>query len=169
MIIPFKGKNPKVEKGVFVAPNATIIGDVTIAKDCGIWFGAVIRGDSNSIKIGSRTNIQDNSVLHIETTHSLTIGDDVTVGHRSVLHGCKIGNRVIVGMGAVIMNGAEIGDDSIVGAGALVTEDSIFPPKSLVLGFPAKLKSELSEEHLKMIRRSALHYVEFASVYRDDL
>jgi carbonic anhydrase/acetyltransferase-like protein (isoleucine patch superfamily) len=126
----------------------------------------VVRGGSNAIRFGSRTNVQDNSVVHVDSKHDLIVGDDVTIGHRALLHGCHIGNRCLIGMGAIIMNGAQIGDDCIVGAGALVTENAVVPPKTLVIGFPAKPKRELTTEELQMIGRSAHHYVEMAASYR---
>ncbi len=165
MLKQFKDKKPAMGKGTFVAENATVIGNVTCGEDCGIWFGAVVRGDLNSIKIGSRTNIQDLSVVHVESKHDAIIGDDVTVGHRALLHGCHIGNRCLIGMGAIIMNGAKIGDDCIIGAGALVTENTVVPSKTLVIGFPAKPKRELTAEELQLIQRSAHHYVEMTRVY----
>lgn len=158
-------KNPQISKGVFVAENATVIGNVMVGEDCGIWFGAVVRGDSNRIKIGNRTNIQDLCVVHVDDTHDTIIGDDVTVGHRVILHGCHIGNRCLVGMGAIIMNGVQIGEDCIIGAGALVTENQVIPPHSLVIGFPAKIKRELSPEEIKMILDSAKHYADRAREY----
>jgi gamma-carbonic anhydrase len=138
---------------------------VAIGAKAGIWFGAVVRGDSNAIRIGAQTNIQDNSVLHVDHKHPLTVGDDVTVGHRAILHGCTIENRCLVGMGATIMNGAVIGADSIVGAGALVTEGTVVPPRSLILGVPAKVKRELTEDEVASIARSATLYAEYAAWY----
>lgn len=158
-------KSPKISKSAFIAENATVIGDVDIGGESSIWFGAVVRGDSNYIRIGKRTNIQDVCVVHGDHIHSVNIGDDVTVGHRVVLHGCRIGDRVLVGMGAVIMNGAEIGDDSIVGAGALVTENTKIPPHSLVLGMPAKFRRELTYDETKAILESASYYAEYAKLY----
>ena len=166
MLTSVRGRTPQIDATAFVAENATVIGDVAVGANAGIWFGAVVRGDSNAIRIGRQTNIQDNSVLHVDHKHTLTIGDDVTVGHRAILHGCTIENRVLVGMGATIMNGAVIGADSIVGAGALVTEGAQVPPRSLVLGFPAKVKRELTEEEVAGIARSASLYAEYASWYR---
>ena len=165
MIISFKDKKPQVAKETFVADSAVIIGNTVIGKDCGIWFGAVVRGDSNSIKIGDRTSIQDNCVIHCDDKHNTVIGDDVTVGHRVILHGCHIGNRCLIGMGAIVMNGAQIGDDCIIGAGALVTENQIIPPKTLVIGFPAKPKREVTAEELKMILAASRLYVETAKAY----
>lgn len=166
MITKFGNKTPNTDSSAFIAPNATVVGDVTIGRKSSVWFGAVVRGDSNSMRIGARTNIQDLCCLHVDGKNPLKIGDDVTVGHRATLHGCTIGNRVLVGMGATIMNGAVIGDDSIVGAGALVTEGTTFPPRSLIIGFPAKLKREITEDEIRMISKSAEHYLETAAIYK---
>lgn len=161
-------KKPKIAESAFIAENASIIGDVTVCEGAGVWFGAVIRGDCLPIRIGERSNIQDLCVLHVDDDNALTIGKDVTVGHRAILHGCTIGDRVLVGMGAIIMNGAEIGEDSIIGAGALVTEKTVIPPRSLVLGFPAKVKRQLVEEELHLNLVSARHYLEAAALYRKE-
>ena len=165
MIVDLKGRRPRAGKGAFVAENATLIGDVEIAEHCSIWFGAVLRADSNAIRIGKQSNVQDLCVLHVDHDHALAIGDDVTIGHRAILHGCTIKDRVLVGMGATIMNGAVIGEDSIVGAGALVTENAQIPPRSLVIGMPAKVKRELSAEEVVAISKSASLYAEYASWY----
>jgi carbonic anhydrase/acetyltransferase-like protein (isoleucine patch superfamily) len=163
MLKQFKDKRPVIGKGTFVAENAVVIGDVICGEDCSIWFGAVVRGDSNTMRFGNRTNVQDLCVVHTDSRHELVVGDDCTVGHRALLHGCRIGSRCLIGMGAVIMNGAQIGDDCIVGAGALVTENTVIPPKTLVIGFPAKPKRELTAEELGLIGRSARHYAELAA------
>jgi gamma-carbonic anhydrase len=165
MIIPFGDKTPEIAPTAFVAENATVIGDTVIGANSSIWFGAVVRGDSNWIKIGARTNIQDLCVLHTDDRHSLTIGNDVTVGHRAILHGCVINDRVLIGMGATIMNGAVIGSGSIIGAGALVTESAVIPAGSLVLGVPAKVKRELSSSEIMAVEGASKHYVEFAEIY----
>lgn len=165
MIGKINGKVPDIPQSTFVAPNATVLGDVAIGEGSGVWFGAVIRGDSNRMRIGSRTNIQDLCVLHVDEHNELSIGDDVTVGHRAILHGCRISDRVLIGMGATVMNGAKIGSDSIVGAGALVTEGADIPQGSLVIGFPAKVRRPLTDEEITLIRRSAEHYAEYAQMY----
>lgn len=165
MITKINNKQPIIKTSCFVAENASVIGEVEIGEDCGVWFGAVIRADSNKIRIGNRTNIQDVSVIHIDHDHDASIGDDVTIGHRAIIHGCHIGNRCIIGMGAIVMNGAKIGEDCIIGAGALVTEGAVIPPKSLVIGFPAKVKRELTEEEVKLILKSSEHYAENAKNY----
>ena len=165
MQLTFAAKSPKIESSVFIAPSAQLIGNIFIGAQSSVWFGAVIRGDSEQILIGSRTNIQDLSVLHVDSEHSLKIGDDVSVGHRALLHGCTVGDRVLIGMGAIIMNGAKIGEDSLIGAGALITENTVVPPRSLVLGMPAKVKKELSQEEIASISSNAAHYVNLASHY----
>ncbi|HMZ57061.1 MAG TPA: gamma carbonic anhydrase family protein [Nitrospira sp.] len=150
----------------FIEETAVVIGDVVMGEECSAWFHAVIRGDVNYIRIGNRTNVQDLCMLHVtHDTHPLIIGDDVTIGHNVVLHGCTIQNRVLVGMGAIIMDGAVIGEDSVVGAGALVTEGTIVPPKSLILGSPAKVKRPVTEQELAWIRESAQNYIRYSRQY----
>lgn len=165
MIANFKDKKPVVLQSSFIASNSTVIGNVTLGEYSSVWFGAVIRGDSNAITIGARSNVQDLCVLHVDHKNQLSIGDDVTVGHRAIIHGCKIGNHVLVGMGAIIMNGAVVGDNCIIGAGALVTEGTVIPERSLVIGFPGKVKRQLTEDEVKMISESAKHYAENAHAY----
>ncbi len=165
MLISLPDRRPRVAARCFIAPNAAVIGDVSIGEETGVWYGAVIRGDINRIAIGHRTNIQDLCVVHVEASHALTIGDEVTVGHRAILHGCTIGSRVLIGMGAIVMNGAVIGDECIVGAGALVTEGVVIPPRSLVLGVPAKVRRGVTDEERAYIRDSASHYAENAAAY----
>jgi len=160
MIHPFKEISPKIDDSAFVVESAQIIGDVVIGEESSVWFNAVIRGDVNHIRIGNYTNIQDGCVLHVaRKTHPLIVGDEVTVGHNVTLHACTIGSRCLIGMGAVVMDGAEIGEHSIVGAGALVTPGTKIPPGSLVLGSPAKVKRELTEDEKRGIRESAANYV----------
>ena len=166
MILPHHQCYPKLGKNVFIAPSADVIGEVEIDDESSIWFQVVIRGDVNWIKIGARTNIQDQSCLHVtRKTCPLQIGDEVTVGHRVMLHGCTVGNRVLVGMSATIMDRAVIGDDSVVGAGSLVTEGKEFPPNSLILGSPAKVVRELKPEERGFLTKSAKNYVEDAKEY----
>ncbi|MGD9729587.1 MAG: gamma carbonic anhydrase family protein [Nitrospiraceae bacterium] len=166
MIRTFQGVKPTVPASCFIEETAVIIGDVVMGEDCSAWFHAVIRGDVNYIRIGDRTNVQDLCMLHVtHDTHPLVIGSEVTIGHHVVLHGCTIQDRVLVGMGAIIMDGAVIGEDSVVGAGALVTEGTIVPPKSLVLGSPAKVKRPVSEKELAWIKESAQNYVNYARQY----
>ncbi len=167
MIISFKKRWPVIHETAFVAPSADVIGDVEIGERSSIWFQTVIRGDVHKIKIGKRTNIQDHSLLHVtEGWTPLLIGDEVTIGHRVILHGCKVGNRVLVGMGSIILDGAEIGDECMIGAGALVTKNMKIPPRSLVLGIPGKVVRELKPEELAGLGESADHYVKTASEYQ---
>jgi carbonic anhydrase/acetyltransferase-like protein (isoleucine patch superfamily) len=147
------------EGSYWVAPGAHLIGDVEIGEGVGIWFGATVRGDNEPIRIGARTNIQDGAVLHSDFGAPLSIGAGCTIGHSAIIHGCTIGDNVLVGMGATILNRAVIGADSLVGANALVTEGKQFPPKSLIVGAPAKVVRELTDEEVAGLRRSADGYV----------
>ncbi|MEK6531693.1 MAG: gamma carbonic anhydrase family protein [Deltaproteobacteria bacterium] len=168
MITHYKGVYPRLHKSVFVAEGASIIGDVEIGEDSSVWFGAVVRGDVNYIRVGARTNVQDNCVLHVtKDTCPLIIGDDVTIGHNVVLHGCVVRDRCLIGMGAVVLDNAEIGPDSIVGAGALVTEGTKAPPKSLLLGVPARVARALKDEEVDRILRSANNYIGYVKNYRE--
>ncbi len=160
MILPYRGTWPKIHETAFVAPSADIIGDVEIGGHSSVWFQCVIRGDVHRIRIGENTNIQDQSVLHVTRKKSpLEIGDDVTIGHRVTLHGCTIRNRVLVGMGAIILDDVEIGEDCLIGAGTLVTKRTKIPPRSLVLGSPGKVVRSLTDEEVASIAKSAENYV----------
>ncbi len=162
----YKGKRPQIHPSVYMSENVYIIGDVEIGEDSSIWFGTVIRGDVNFIRIGKRTNIQDNSVVHVtHETHPTLIGDDVTVGHRVILHGCVLKNNILVGMGAIIMDGVEIEDYVIVGAGALVTQNKKIPSGVLVAGVPAKIIRDLKDEEIEAIKKSAYNYVIYKNEY----
>jgi len=161
----FLGATPMVPNDVFVAPNATVIGKVTVGSRSSIWFQSVIRADINEIRIGSETNIQDGSILHVADQHNLTIGDQVTCGHRAILHACVVRDRVLIGMNATVMDGAEIGAGSIIGAGTLVTKGSIIPPSSLVLGAPARVVRMLKGDEEKEIAELAAKYVVVAKRY----
>jgi len=173
MLLRYKEWFPKIDKSAWVAPDATIIGDVTIGEDASIWFGCVVRGDVHYIKIGKRTNIQDLTMIHVthyknpdrSDGYPTIIGDDVTVGHRVMLHGCTIEDGSLIGMNATILDGAVIGKESIVGAGALVTKGKVFPPRSLILGSPAKVVRELSDEEVAELYASAKRYVAFKDEY----
>ena len=160
----------------WIASSADVIGEVDIGEDCSIWFGSVVRGDVHYIKIGNRTNVQDLSMIHVthykngdKTTGNPTIiGDDVTIGHRVMLHGCTIENACLIGMSATILDGAVIGKESIVGAGSLVTKNKVFPPRSLIMGSPAKVIRALREEEVAELYASAKRYVAFKEDYRND-
>ena len=173
MILKFKSWYPKISKNVFIAPSADVIGNVEIGEDSSIWFGTVIRGDVHYIKIGKRTSIQDLSMVHVthyknpdmSDGYPTIIGDDVTIGHKVMLHGCKIGNGCLIGMNATILDGAEIGEGSIVGAHSLVTQNKKFPPRSLIMGSPAKVIRQLSDEEVQGLIEHAIRYVEFKNEY----
>jgi carbonic anhydrase/acetyltransferase-like protein (isoleucine patch superfamily) len=167
VIRSYRGQWPKIASSAYVDPAATIIGDVTIGESSSVWPGAVIRGDINTIRIGARTNIQDGAVLHVmREKFGLELGDSVTVGHGAVLHGCKIESRVLVGMGAIVLNGAHVGGGSIIAAGTLVLEGTAVPPGSLFLGHPGKFLRGLAPEDLESIDRYAARYVEYAETYK---
>jgi len=168
-IYELDGIAPQLADSAWVADSAQVMGDVALAADTSIWFGAVLRGDTETIRIGRGSNIQDLSVLHADVGMPLTVGEDVTVGHQVMLHGCTIGDGSLIGIGAVVLNGAVIGKGCLVGAGALVTEGKVFPDGSMILGSPAKVVRQLSPEQLEGLRQSAQHYVDNARRYRKGL
>ncbi|RVC74023.1 gamma carbonic anhydrase family protein [Mesorhizobium sp. M4A.F.Ca.ET.022.05.2.1] len=155
------GKAPTFEDADsnWIAPDATLIGDISIGRDAGFWFGVVIRGDNEPITVGAGTNVQEHTVMHTDPGFPLTIGTGCTIGHRALLHGCTIGDNSLIGMGAIVLNGARIGRNSLVGAGALVTEGKVFPDNSLIVGSPARVVRELDEAAVARLRGSAAHYV----------
>ncbi|RST85519.1 gamma carbonic anhydrase family protein [Aquibium carbonis] len=153
----------------WIAPDATLIGRLTIGRDVGIWFGAVLRGDNEPIEIGEGSNVQEHTVMHTDVGFPLTIGKGCTIGHRAMLHGCTIGDNSLIGMGAIVLNGARIGENSLVGAGALVTEGKEFPPNSLIVGSPAKAIRVLDDKAIELLRWSAGHYVENGRRFRKGL
>ena len=153
----------------WVAPNAVVIGDVSLKKNASVWFGSVLRGDNDPIILGENSNIQDNSVCHTDDGMPLIIGDNVTVGHKVILHSCTVGDNSLIGMGSTVLNKAKIGNNCLVGANSLVTEEKEFPDNSLIVGSPAKVKRELTDMEKKIIELSALHYVENMKRYRKDL
>ena len=153
----------------WVAPNAVVIGDVSLKKNASVWFGSVLRGDNDPIILGENSNIQDNSVCHTDDGMPLIIGDNVTVGHKVILHSCTVGDNSLIGMGSTVLNKAKIGNNCLVGANALVTEGKEFPDNSLIVGSPAKVKRELTDMEKKIIELSALHYVENMKRYSKDL
>ena len=169
MIYSLGSKKPVPGKNCFIAENATLVGEVHLADNVSIWFNAVLRADSSPITIGENSNIQDGTVCHGEKDHPLTVGKNVTVGHKAMIHGCTIGDNCIIGINSVVMNGAVIGDNCIIGSGALVTEGKIIPPGSLVLGAPGKVVKEVSDAQREMIADSARHYVENGLRYNKEL
>ena len=150
---------------LFIAPNATVIGDVALAGNVSIWFGAVVRADKDRIAIGEGSNIQDNCVVHTSKGHPAIIGRDVSVGHGAILHGCTLADRVLVGMGAIVLNGAVVGEDTIVGAGAVVTEGTAIPPGSVVIGVPGRAVRQASDAQKQHILANAKAYIELAAEY----
>ena len=165
--LPYLDRDPQIDPTAYVAPTAVVMGDVTLGPESSIWFGSVVRGDVHYIRIGARTSIQDLTMLHVmRDQYPLVIGDDVTVAHHCCLHGCTIGDRVLIGMGAVILNGATIGDDSIVAAGAVVSERAEFPPESLIVGVPAKRKKTIGPREKELIRRYGDNYRLYGQEYR---
>jgi carbonic anhydrase/acetyltransferase-like protein (isoleucine patch superfamily) len=162
----YDGKSPQVHGSVFVDETATVAGDVLIGEDSSIWFHSVVRGDIELIRIGMRTNIQDLCVVHVRHGKPVHLGDDVTVGHRAILHGCTVENRVLIGMGSIVLDDAVIGEESIVGAGSLVPPGAAISPRSLVLGSPARVKRLLTDAEVQSIVDSARRYVGYARQYR---
>lgn len=167
MILKYKDHTPEIHESCFVAGSADIIGRVTLEEDCSIWFGAVLRGDCNSIHIGKGSNIQDNCTVHVGHVESVEIGEHVTVGHNAVIHGCKIGSNCLIGMGSTILNNAEIGENTIIGAGSLVTSGKKIPSGVLCMGSPAKVIRQLSDEEIeKVIKSGARFYLEEMKEYK---
>lgn len=163
------GRAPGSGDSVWIAPNASVIGTVTLGANVGVWFGAVLRGDNEAIDIGDDTNIQEHTMVHTDPGFPVTVGKGCTIGHRALIHGCTIGDNTLIGMGAIILNGARIGNDCLIGAGALVTEGKSFPDGSLILGSPAKVVRELDEKAIAGLRASAANYVANAKRFKNDL
>lgn len=168
-IYELDGVAPSISESAWVADSAQVLGHVELADDASVWFGVVIRGDTETIRIGRGSNIQDLSVLHADVGMPLTVGADVTVGHRVMLHGCTIGDGSLIGIGAVVLNGAKIGKGCLVGANSLVTEGKEFPDGSMILGSPAKVVRQLTPERVESLRRSAQGYVDNARRFRAGL
>jgi carbonic anhydrase/acetyltransferase-like protein (isoleucine patch superfamily) len=167
VIKPHKGIVPVVHAKAWVADNAMVIGDVHLAENASIWYGSVLRGDVGKIRIGKNTNVQDLSVIHVETGKwDCEVGESVTIGHRVMLHGCTIGDGALIGIGSIVLNGAEIGKGSIIGAASLVTQGAKIPPGVLALGSPCRVKRELTAEEKENLELSALHYVELSREHR---
>jgi gamma-carbonic anhydrase len=168
MIRNHAGKRPQIGKGVFLAETCAVIGDVVIGDESSIWYSTVVRGDVMPIRIGARTSIQDNTVIHVTSDFSgTTIGDDCTVGHSAIIHACTVEDFCLIGMGSILLDGCVIGRGSLVGAGALVTPGTVIPPGSLVIGSPAKVKRPVNEKERESIAYGARHYVELSRAYLD--
>jgi carbonic anhydrase/acetyltransferase-like protein (isoleucine patch superfamily) len=166
VIKPFNGIEPKIHETAFITEDAIVIGDVEIGEDASVWFGSIVRGDVNYIRIGARTNIQDASVIHVSSrTHPTVLEEEITVGHRVTLHGCHIERGCLIGIGSILMDGVRVGAQSLVGAGSLLTPGTQVPPRSLVLGSPARVKRELTDDELAFLDRSWRNYVELKAKY----
>ncbi len=166
MIKPFNHIEPKIHRSAYISDDTIIIGDVEIGEDSSVWFGSIIRGDVNFIRIGARTNIQDGTIIHVSSkTHSTILEDEITVGHRVTLHGCHVESGCLIGIGAILMDGVRVGANSLVGAGSLLTPGTQIPPRSLVLGSPAKVKRELTNDELAYLDKSWRNYVELKQHY----
>ena len=169
MIRSFKDKHPKVAATAFVEPSAQIVGDVHLGEHSSVWFNCVLRGDVNAIRVGHSTNIQDGTIIHVNADRFPTIiGNYVTVGHGVILHGCLVKDRALIGIGSIVLDGAEIGEESLVGAGALVTPGTAVPPRSLVMGSPARVRRQISDEEVAFIDEHWKHYLEYKNSYLAD-
>jgi gamma-carbonic anhydrase len=167
MLRTFRGVLPTVDPTAYIDQSAQVIGDVHIGPESSVWMNAVIRGDVHWIRIGARTNVQDGTIVHVQTgTHPTSIGDEVTVGHGAIIHGCTIEDRCLIGMGAILLNGARVGTNSIVAAGSLLPEGYAVPPRSLVMGSPVKVRRDLTDEQIASIREYAARYVAYRQDYR---
>jgi len=168
MLRPYKGTLPVVHPTAYIDPSAQVIGDVEIGEASSVWMNVVIRGDVHRIRIGRRSNVQDGTVVHVmRGTHATTIGDDVTIGHGAIVHGCTLHDRILVGMGAILLNGVEVGEESIVAAGTLLPEGTQIPPRSLVMGSPGKVRRALTDDDVASIREYAERYEGYRIDYMD--
>jgi carbonic anhydrase/acetyltransferase-like protein (isoleucine patch superfamily) len=166
MLRPYRGRLPVIDPTAYIDQSAQVIGDVEIGEESSVWMNVVIRGDVNHIRIGRRSNVQDGTIVHVmHDTHPTVIGDEVTIGHGAIVHGCTIEDRVLIGMGAIVLNGARVGADSIVAAGSLVPEGVVIPPRSLAMGSPAKVRKTLSEADVASIREYSANYVRYRLDY----
>jgi carbonic anhydrase/acetyltransferase-like protein (isoleucine patch superfamily) len=168
VILPVKGVSPQIPEDCFVAPNATIVGDVIMGKECSVWFNAVVRGDVNSINIGNKVNIQDGACIHCTYQKTKTIiGNNVSIGHNAIVHGCTVEDNVLIGMGSIVMDNVKIGSNSIIAAGAVVLEGTVVPPGSIFAGIPAKKVKDISQELLKgEVERIANNYIMYSSWFK---
>ena len=166
-IRPHQGISPRIAASAYIDESARIVGDVVVGGESSVWLNAVIRGDVNHVRIGARTNLQDGVLVHVnhEPSHPTLVGDDVTVGHGAILHGCTVEDRCLIGMGAILLNGCRIGSDSIVAAGSLVTEGTLVPAGSLVMGSPGRVRRPVTDAERAFIAQSAANYVEYRRTY----
>ncbi len=166
MLVPFNEIHPNVAQALFIAPNATIVGDVTFEADTTVWYSATLRGDMAPITIGHGTNIQDNAVIHVNHGMPTHLGENITVGHGAILHACTIGSRSLIGMGAIVLDGATLGEDTLVAAGTVVPPNRSYPPRSLLIGSPARVARELTNEELKGMAENIAHYIELGGIFK---
>ncbi len=162
-------RTPDLHSDTWVAPDANLIGLVVLEEGASVWFGSTIRADHEEIRVGRGSNVQENTVMHVDAGYPLTIGANCTIGHKVMLHGCTIGNNSLIGMGATVLNGAKIGNNCLIGAGALITENKVIPDGSLVMGAPGKVVRALDDAAFKMLEASALHYQDNMRLFRDQL
>lgn len=168
-IFPYKSSKPTISKDVFIAPNASVVGDVTLGDGASVWFGAVVRGDFQPVKIGKRTNVQDNATIHVMCDKPTIIGDDVIIGHNAILHCSRIGNNCLVGMGSILLGYTEIGENVIIGAGTMITQHKKIPANSLVYGNPAQIVRALRDDEIEALKASAENYHKVAQSYQAEL
>jgi gamma-carbonic anhydrase len=167
MIKGFRDVSPKIHESVFVAENATVIGDVEIGEESSVWFGSVLRGDVNYIRIGARSNVQDGTIIHVSSkTHPTVVEDEVTLGHRVTLHGCHIETGCLIGIGAIVLDGVRVGHESLVAAGSLLTPNTNIPPRSLVMGSPARVRRNLTVDEIYSLKRFWQNYREISKIYK---
>lgn len=167
MITPFNGIEPRIHPTAFITDDAIVIGDVEIGEDSSVWFGSIVRGDVNFIRIGARTNIQDGTIIHVSSkTHSTTLEDEITVGHRVTLHGCYVESGCLIGIGSILLDGVRVGRNSLVAAGSLLTPGTVIPPRSLVIGSPAKVKRHLTDDELAFLDQSWRNYTDLKTHYQ---
>ena len=169
LVLSVNDVSPRIDESVFLAPGCVVVGDVEIGPDSSVWFGAVLRGDVAPIKIGARTNVQDGAVLHVDTGSPCVVGDDVTIGHRAIIHAANVGNRVTIGMGSIVLSRSTIGEAAVIAAGAVVAEGTSVQPGALMMGIPAREKRILDDEQQERMARNAEHYVSNGRAYRSTL
>lgn len=167
MLIALGDRTPQVDPTAFVAPNATVVGAVTLGEGASVWYGAVLRADNEPITIGARSNVQDNCSFHVDAGSPVVLGEGVSVGHNAVVHGATVGDHVLIGMGAVVMNGADIGAESMVAAGCLVTAGTVVPPRSLIAGVPGKVRRELTDDEVAHLHQNAVTYERHRDLHRE--
>ncbi len=168
-IYALNGVSPQIDDDTWVAPDANVIGKVVLMQGVSIWFGVTMRGDHEEIRVGVGSNVQESTVMHVDPGFPLSIGENCTIGHKVMLHGCTIGDSSLIGMGATVLNGAKIGKNCLIGAGALITENKVIPDGSLVMGAPGKIVREMDEQTLAMLPRAAGHYRDNMKLFRDTL